>query len=85
VVSVACVALRTFVMAVETSWCAGSRVISIAVAELTAGIRVPWRDLAESVIPMTVSVLVAAGIFAWDRHTLVILAHGGGVFALVIC
>lgn len=59
--------------------------MSIAVAVLTAGICVPWRDLTEGVVPVTVSVLVAARILARDGHALVILAHGGGVFALVIC
>lgn len=59
--------------------------MSIAVAPLTTGIRVPWRDFTDRVVPVAVSVLVAAGILARDGHALVILAHGGGVFALVIC
>lgn len=84
VVSIARVPLRAFVVGVDTSWCAGSLILSIAVAVLAAGIRVPGRDLTEVVIPVAVSVLVAAGILTRDGDTLVILADGGGVLALVI-
>jgi len=83
-ISIACVISWAFVMGVDTSWCAFSLVMTIAVAVLAAGIRVPGWDLTEGVITVAVSVLVAAGIFAIWLDALVILADGGGVLALGI-